>query len=37
MGNKAQKLAALYIKNFEQYTNTPEGQALVYAGPQLDK
>ncbi len=34
---KAKKLASLYIKNFEQYTNTPEGQALVYAGPQLDK
>jgi phosphoenolpyruvate carboxykinase (ATP) len=34
---KAKKLASLYIKNFEQYTNTPEGKALVYAGPQVDK
>ncbi len=32
---KAIKLAKLYIKNFEQYTNTKEGKALVVAGPQL--
>jgi phosphoenolpyruvate carboxykinase (ATP) len=32
---KAKKLAALYIKNFEQYCDTPEGRALVPAGPQL--
>jgi phosphoenolpyruvate carboxykinase (ATP) len=32
---KAIKLAGLYIKNFEQYTNTEEGKALVAAGPQL--
>jgi len=32
---KAIKLAGLYIKNFEQYTNTEEGKALVVAGPQL--
>ena len=32
---KAKKLAALYIKNFEQYCDTPEGLALVPAGPQL--
>ena len=32
---KAIKLAGLYIKNFEQYTNTEEGKALVIAGPQL--
>jgi len=34
---KAKKLASLYIKNFEQYTDTPEGKALVAAGPQLDR
>ncbi|MBI9040155.1 phosphoenolpyruvate carboxykinase (ATP) [Lutibacter sp.] len=32
---KAKKLAALYIKNFEKYCDTPEGLALVPAGPQL--
>jgi phosphoenolpyruvate carboxykinase (ATP) len=32
---KAIKLAGLYIKNFEQYTDTKEGKALVIAGPQL--
>lgn len=32
---KAIKLAGLYIKNFEQYTNTEEGKSLVIAGPQL--
>jgi len=32
---KAIKLAGLYIKNFEQYTNTEEGKSLVVAGPQL--
>lgn len=32
---KAIKLTGLYIKNFEQYTNTEEGKALVIAGPQL--
>jgi phosphoenolpyruvate carboxykinase (ATP) len=32
---KAKKLAALYIKNFEQYCDTEEGRALVSAGPQL--
>ena len=32
---KAIKLAGLYIKNFEQYTDTEEGKALVVAGPQL--
>jgi phosphoenolpyruvate carboxykinase (ATP) len=30
---KAKKLAALYIKNFEQYTDTEEGRKLVAAGP----
>ena len=32
---KARSLAAKYVKNFEQYTDTPEGKALVAAGPQL--
>ena len=32
---KARSLAAKYIKNFEQYTDTPEGKALIPAGPQL--
>lgn len=32
---KAKDLAARYIKNFEQYTNTEEGKRLVSAGPQL--
>jgi phosphoenolpyruvate carboxykinase (ATP) len=32
---KARSLAAKYIKNFEQYTDTPEGKALISAGPQL--
>lgn len=30
---RAKKLAALYIKNFEQYTDTEEGRKLVAAGP----
>lgn len=32
---KAKDLAAKYIKNFEQYTDTEEGKRLVAAGPQL--
>jgi phosphoenolpyruvate carboxykinase (ATP) len=32
---KARSLAAKYIKNFEQYTDTPEGAALRVAGPKL--
>ena len=32
---KAKSLAAKYIANFEQYTDTPEGKALIPAGPQL--
>ena len=32
---KAKSLAAKYIKNFEQYTDTPEGKSLISAGPQL--
>jgi len=34
--HKAKDLAARYIKNFAQYTDTPEGQALIPFGPQLD-
>ena len=33
---KAKKLAKLFIKNFEKYTDNEEGKALVAAGPQLD-
>ncbi|MDR3261666.1 MAG: phosphoenolpyruvate carboxykinase (ATP) [Tannerella sp.] len=32
---KARSLAAKYIKNFEQYTDTEAGKALIPAGPQL--
>jgi phosphoenolpyruvate carboxykinase (ATP) len=32
---KAKDLSARYIKNFEQYTDTPAGKALISAGPQL--
>jgi phosphoenolpyruvate carboxykinase (ATP) len=32
---KAKDLSGRYIKYFEQYTNTPEGKALVNAGPQV--
>jgi len=32
---KARDLGARYIKNFEQYCDTKEGQRLVAAGPQL--
>ncbi len=31
---KAQQLAQLFISNFEKYTDTPAGAALVSAGPQ---
>lgn len=33
--SKAKKLAGLFIKNFEKYTDNEEGKALVAAGPQL--
>ena len=33
---KAEDLASLFIKNFEQYTDTQAGAALVSAGPKLD-
>ncbi|MEN9487203.1 MAG: hypothetical protein RIR56_891, partial [Bacteroidota bacterium] len=32
---KAKSLAAKYIANFEQYTDTEEGKRLVAAGPQI--
>ncbi|MDR1417020.1 MAG: phosphoenolpyruvate carboxykinase (ATP) [Prevotellaceae bacterium] len=32
---KAKQLAAKYIKNFEQYTDTEAGKSLISAGPQL--
>jgi phosphoenolpyruvate carboxykinase (ATP) len=32
---KAKDLSARYIKNFEQYTDTPAGKALIPAGPKL--
>lgn len=32
---KAHELAALFIKNFEKYTDNEEGKSLVAAGPQL--
>ncbi len=32
---KAEKLAKLFIKNFEKYTDNDEGKALVAAGPKL--
>ncbi len=32
---KARDLAALFVKNFELYSNNAEGKALVAAGPQL--
>jgi phosphoenolpyruvate carboxykinase (ATP) len=33
---KAKSLAAKYIKNFEQYTDTEAGKSLIPAGPHLD-
>jgi phosphoenolpyruvate carboxykinase (ATP) len=32
---KAKELAALFIKNFEQYTDNDKGKKLVAAGPQI--
>ena len=32
---KARKLAALFVDNFEQYTDTESGKLLVAAGPQI--
>jgi phosphoenolpyruvate carboxykinase (ATP) len=33
--SKANNLASLFIKNFEQYTDNNEGQSLIKAGPQV--
>ncbi len=33
--DKADKLAKMFVNNFEQYTDNEEGKALVAAGPQL--
>ncbi len=33
--NKATKLAGLFIKNFEKYTDNEEGKELVSAGPSI--
>ena len=33
---KAKKLAAMYIKNFEQYCDNDAAKALIPSGPQLD-
>lgn len=33
---KAEKLAKLFIGNFEQFTDNEEGKSLVASGPQLD-
>jgi phosphoenolpyruvate carboxykinase (ATP) len=32
---KANELGGLFVKNFEQYTDTVQGQQLIEAGPQL--
>lgn len=34
---KAQDLAKLFITNFDKYTDTPAGEALVPAGPQISR
>ena len=31
----AGQLAKLFVENFEKYTDTPAGEALVSAGPKL--
>jgi len=33
--SKAEKLASLFVDNFEQYTDTDKGKSLVAAGPKL--
>lgn len=35
--DKAEKLAGLFVDNFDKYTDTPAGAALVSAGPKLTK
>ncbi len=32
---KAQKLAAMFVDNFQRFTDTAEGEALIAAGPEL--
>jgi phosphoenolpyruvate carboxykinase (ATP) len=32
---KAKSLSSKYIKNFENYTDTPEGKTLISAGPEI--
>ena len=32
---KAKELGGLFVKNFQQYTDTPEGHRLLEAGPHL--
>ncbi len=34
---QAARLAQMFINNFKLFTDTPEGKALVAAGPQLDR
>ncbi len=34
---KATDLASRYIKNFEKYTDLPDGERLIKAGPQLEQ
>ena len=34
--NRASHLGSLFVKNFEKFTDTDAGKALVAAGPQLD-
>ncbi len=33
---KARKLAGMFVENFKQYTDTPEGKELEHAGPDTD-
>jgi phosphoenolpyruvate carboxykinase (ATP) len=33
---KARELGALFIKNFNQYTDNEQGKKLVAAGPQVE-
>ena len=32
---KAQKLAAMFVENFERFTDSDAGKALIAAGPKL--
>jgi phosphoenolpyruvate carboxykinase (ATP) len=33
--DKATELGGLFVKNFKQYTDTPEGHQLIESGPQV--